>query len=207
MLEKKRGNCKIHLLRIIGILEADFNTALKIRFARKLMALAESAGDLHEEQWGSKKTRTATNTSLQKMMTFEYGRYTKATIGLFSNDQTACSDRMWAETTNSIAAASGADANILKCRAITTENMTRHMKTGLGVLKASYSDSIPPESHLTAYLNRPTKTHSQSHSKDSDTTSTRNTAITKPTLTRGANNKQTVQIKGEIQGKADVASL
>ena len=50
MLKKKRGNGKIHLLRIIGILEADFNTALKILFARKLMTLAESAGNLHEEQ-------------------------------------------------------------------------------------------------------------------------------------------------------------
>ena len=43
----------------------------------------------------------------------------KATIGLFANDQTACFDRMWAEVTNSIAAASGADANMLKYRAIT----------------------------------------------------------------------------------------
>ena len=50
MLEKKRGIRKIHLLRIIGILEADFNTALKTLFARKLMTLAKSAGDLHGKQ-------------------------------------------------------------------------------------------------------------------------------------------------------------
>ena len=144
MLKKKRGNRKIHLLRIIGILEADFNTALKILFARKLMALTESAGDLHEEQWGSRKTRTSTNAALRKMMTFEYVRYMKSTIGLFANDQTACFDRMWAEVTNSIVAASGANANMLKCRAITMENITRHVKTGLGVSKTSYSDDIPP---------------------------------------------------------------
>ena len=49
LLGKKRGNHKINLLRSIGILEADFNTALEILFAHKLMALAESAGDIREE--------------------------------------------------------------------------------------------------------------------------------------------------------------
>jgi len=34
MLEKKRDVQKIHQLRIIGILEADFNTALKILFSK-----------------------------------------------------------------------------------------------------------------------------------------------------------------------------
>ena len=51
MLEKKPGVRKIHLLRIIRILEADFNTALKILFARKLMLIAETNG-LNDEQWG-----------------------------------------------------------------------------------------------------------------------------------------------------------
>ena len=35
MIEKKKDVRKIHQLRIIGILEADFNTALKILFAKK----------------------------------------------------------------------------------------------------------------------------------------------------------------------------
>ena len=89
MLEKKRGIRKIHLLCIIGILEADFNTALKILFARKLMHIAEQARDLHDEQWGSRANRTLTNAALRKMITFEYGRYMRATIGLFANNQTA----------------------------------------------------------------------------------------------------------------------
>ncbi|KAL7524344.1 hypothetical protein ACHAXR_000536 [Thalassiosira sp. AJA248-18] len=33
MLEKKKGVRKIHILRIIGLLEADFNTALKFFFS------------------------------------------------------------------------------------------------------------------------------------------------------------------------------
>ena len=37
MLEKKPGVRKIHKLRIIGLLEADFNTALKLIFAKKML--------------------------------------------------------------------------------------------------------------------------------------------------------------------------
>ena len=41
MIEKKRGNCKIHMLRLLGSLEADFNQSLKLLFSRKLMHKAE----------------------------------------------------------------------------------------------------------------------------------------------------------------------
>ncbi|KAL7553871.1 hypothetical protein ACHAWF_018280, partial [Thalassiosira exigua] len=89
MLEKKRGVRNIHLLQIIGILEADFNTALRIR----LMGLAEVTG-LHDEQWGSRPNRTSTDSALRKMTTLEYGRYTKVTIALLANDQRACFNQM-----------------------------------------------------------------------------------------------------------------
>lgn len=56
MLEKKHGNHKLHMLLIIGLLEADFNTSLKIIFAQKTMSNVESAG-LSDEQWGSRKHR------------------------------------------------------------------------------------------------------------------------------------------------------
>ncbi|KAL7502111.1 hypothetical protein ACHAXN_000330 [Cyclotella atomus] len=52
MLEKKAGIRKIHLLRIIGLLEADFYTALKYFFAKKMMTNAEIIG-LSDEQCGA----------------------------------------------------------------------------------------------------------------------------------------------------------
>jgi len=41
MIETKQDVRKIHQLRIIGIFEAGFNTALKIIFAKKLIYQAE----------------------------------------------------------------------------------------------------------------------------------------------------------------------
>ena len=62
MLEKKHGVRKIHQLRIIGLLEADFNTALKLIFAKKMMRNAESSG-ISGEQWGGRPNRTAIDTA------------------------------------------------------------------------------------------------------------------------------------------------
>ena len=70
MLEKKKGVRKIHMLRIIGLLEADFNSALKYFFAKKMMQRAEENGSMAEEQWGLRKNRTATDEGDDKDIDF-----------------------------------------------------------------------------------------------------------------------------------------
>jgi hypothetical protein len=67
MLEKKKGVRRIHMLRIIALLEADFNTALKILFAKRLMDNAESVG-LNEEQWGSRRNRMALDPAMKNLI-------------------------------------------------------------------------------------------------------------------------------------------
>ena len=65
MLEKKPNIRKIHLMRIIGLVEADFNTALKIIFARKLMWNAELSG-LSPDQWGGRPKKTIATPEYQQ---------------------------------------------------------------------------------------------------------------------------------------------
>ena len=72
MLEKKKGVRKIHLLRIIGLLEADFNTALKFFSASQMQHVAEEEG-LSDEQCGSRKNRTSIDAAMVKLLTFECG--------------------------------------------------------------------------------------------------------------------------------------
>jgi len=52
MIVEKHDVRKIHQLRVIGMLEADFDTALKIPFAKKLTYQAEQCGNFYDEQWG-----------------------------------------------------------------------------------------------------------------------------------------------------------
>lgn len=79
MLEKKAGIRKIQLLRIIGLLEADFNTALKFFFAKKMMTNAEKLG-LSDEQWGSRKHRSSIDAAMLKLLMFETARVKRATM-------------------------------------------------------------------------------------------------------------------------------
>jgi hypothetical protein len=134
MLEKKRGVRKIHMLRIIALLEADFNTALKILFAGKMMFNAEEAG-LNEEQWGSRKNRMALDPAMRNMMIFEYGRYMRITVAMFAADLTACFDRMFPPISNILAGKFGVDINVLKARGETIDALERSVRTVMGFLR------------------------------------------------------------------------
>lgn len=122
MLEKKKGVRKIHLLRIIGLVEADFNTALKFFFAKQMVANSERT-QLTEEQWGGRPGKTATEPALRKMLAFEYGRVLFVTIALFANDAVACFDRMVPNISTLVAMKYGISENIMISRNMAMKKM------------------------------------------------------------------------------------
>ena len=65
---------------IIGLLEADFNTALIFFFANQMMIIVEENG-LLDKQHGLRKNQTCTDTAMIKLLTFECAREKKSTIG------------------------------------------------------------------------------------------------------------------------------
>ncbi|KAL7535925.1 hypothetical protein ACHAWF_005312, partial [Thalassiosira exigua] len=66
MLERKPGVRKIHQLRIIGLIEVDFNTALKLYFSKHLVTNSERT-ESTEEQWGGSPGCTFTEPALRKL--------------------------------------------------------------------------------------------------------------------------------------------
>ena len=112
MLEKKPGVRKIHQLHIIVLLEADFNTAFKLIFAKKMMGNAERSG-ISNEQWGGRPNRTALDTACRKLLTLDYARSTYKTIAMFANDATACFYRMVPGVLSLVARKFGVDASIM----------------------------------------------------------------------------------------------
>ena len=122
MLEKKKGVRKIHLLRIIGLLEADFNTALKFFIASQIQAAAEING-ISGEQWGSRKNRTSIDAAMIKLLTFECARIKRSTIAEVSYDKKACYDRMRIGQSNILGRKQNVCKHLLRARAICVRKM------------------------------------------------------------------------------------
>ncbi len=141
MLEKKKGNRQINQLRIIGLLEADFNTALKF-FAREFAKKMEATGELSDEQWGSRKDRNSIDAAMTKLLTFEAARAKKSTIGMIYYDCVACYDRMLPSLSNIELAKRNFSDEIRKARAAALRGMKRHVRTGLGVSNETYSEDL-----------------------------------------------------------------
>ena len=143
MLEKKPGVRRIHQLRIIGLLEADFNTVLKLFFAKKMMANAEEYG-LSDEQWGSRKNRSSIDAAMLKLLMFETARIKRATLAGAYYDLVANYDRILSSISNFIARRHNVARNVLRARALIMQKMKRRVKTAMGTSEGTY-EQLPDE--------------------------------------------------------------
>ena len=137
MLKKKRNVRQIHRLQIIGLLEANFNTALKIYFARKMMTNSART-DLTEKQWGGRPGKTGVDPAMRKMLAFKYSRLIYVTIVFFANDVVACFNRMVSNMSTLVAHKYGVASLILQARNLVTKNTEHRIKTHHGVSKSTY---------------------------------------------------------------------
>ncbi|KAL7524549.1 hypothetical protein ACHAWF_000993 [Thalassiosira exigua] len=69
MLEKKKGIRFIHMMRLIGLLSADFITALKYFFSCEMMKNVE-ATKLSGDQWGSRGNRISIDAGFKRLITY-----------------------------------------------------------------------------------------------------------------------------------------
>ena len=93
MLEKDAGNPMIHRLRIMVLLEADFNIALRIVWMRRLFPAAERMG-FTNDQWGNRKMKSAIDCLSMKLLSFESKRHTHECTAVMAMDAAACYDQI-----------------------------------------------------------------------------------------------------------------
>ena len=139
MLEKKLGVRRIHLMRVIGLVEADFNTALKILFTRDLMWNAEQAG-ISPDQWGGRANRSAPDCATRKMYMWESARLAKRTVGSFFGDLASCFDRMKTCISSVVAMKKGMPVTVCDARSRTVRKMTRQVRTAAGTSSVTYRE-------------------------------------------------------------------
>ncbi|NCG03282.1 MAG: hypothetical protein GWP22_07470, partial [Actinomycetales bacterium] len=145
MLEKKPGNRKIHLLRIIGKLPAEFNTCLKL-FARRTSWNFESCGP-HPGQWGSRPNRSAVDAAMTKLLTFESARMYFDTMTSTQYDATAHFDRIHPSNSVVYSQRLNVDTNLSTSVAAHVDRMKRYPQTVLGI-GDSYYEQLRNEPHI-----------------------------------------------------------
>ena len=137
MLEKKPGVRNIHMLRIIGLVCPEFNTALSYFIGHLGQRNFEQTGPT-EEQHGSRRNRQSIDAAMLKLLTMETARAGMRTIAMTQYDEKNCFDRIFRQNSNIFAQKAGISKNILTARTLVKDNMKRRVKTGLGITEGTY---------------------------------------------------------------------
>jgi hypothetical protein len=132
MLEKIEGKPLLHKLRVIHIVEADYNLALKEIFGRRLMYNCEQFGTLGDYQDGFRKGRSTTRTLLQNEIFNDYNKRLRINNFVGMTDISGCFDRILPPIISLLNRKNGCPAckNITE-REIFLENQTRHINNKL----------------------------------------------------------------------------
>jgi hypothetical protein len=141
MLEKIAGKPLLHKLRVIHILEADYNLALKEIFGRRLMRNCELNGTLGEHQDGFRKGRSTMRTLLQNELFNDYNKRLRINNFVGMTDISGCFDRILPSIISLINRRNGCPPEAVKTHSSTLEKARYHLKSKHGVSKSFYSHS------------------------------------------------------------------
>ncbi len=137
MPDKKTGVHQIHMLRIIGLVCTEYNTALSYFIGHRGQQNFENTSPL-DKQHGSRQRRQAIDTAMLKLLTMETARHGRRTIAMTQYHEKNCFDRIFQQNSNIFARKAGISHNLLKAQSLVKDNMKRKVKTGLGITEGTH---------------------------------------------------------------------
>ena len=115
---------------------------------RKLMAQAESLGEVAPEQCGSRKKHKSINACLNKILLLDISRYRRKTVALAMNDARGCYDRIVHVVAMLVMMSFGLSYKSAKVLFETLQKADHQIKTGFGVSEVMYGDDSTPHMGL-----------------------------------------------------------
>jgi hypothetical protein len=144
MLEKIQGKPLLHKLRVIHILEADYNLTLKVIFGKRLMRNCERHGTLGNRQDGFRKGRSTTRTLLHNEILSDYNKRLRIDNFIGMTDISGCFDRIIPSITALLNRKNGCPRTAVQMHAKTLDKAKYHLKTKQGISKEFYSNATTP---------------------------------------------------------------
>ena len=141
MLEKISGKPYLHKLRVIHLLEADYNLALKMLFGRRLMWHCEEHGTLHDAQDGSRPGRWSHGPIQTQVLMCDINRRTRTNHVKNENDARACYDRLILELLSLVDRANGMPEEATETHAELLDQAEYHVKSKAGISDEHYSNT------------------------------------------------------------------
>ena len=142
MLEKTPGNPHLSKLRIIQLLEADFNIGLKILWARRLRPILRNPLRLESAQHGCRPSHSTVAPTLNKILTYDINRTSRSPGIFLENDASAAFDRVVPALATLTSFAHGIPFPACRCLYTTTTLTRHHVRTGYGVSSGSYTNTL-----------------------------------------------------------------
>ena len=137
MIEKEKGNPKLHRLRVIHLYECDLNLLFGICF-RKLQQHTEDNFMLNPGCYGGRPNRRAIDPVIVDVTQTEIAMILRRALVRLQNDATACFDRILSHLAQICNRSFGLDKAIAAILGWFLHLATYYIKTGMGVSKTGY---------------------------------------------------------------------
>jgi hypothetical protein len=142
MIEKDTGVPAIHRLRITHIYEADYNLFLNLQWGLRLVRHGEKHHGLNDQQFGSRKDRTAMDPVLLKKLSYDISRQCRTYLATFDNDDSACYDRIIVALAMRAARRLRMPRNAAQTHAEALRMMRYYVKTVHGISEDCYKGTV-----------------------------------------------------------------
>jgi ribonuclease HI len=141
VIEKVPNKPYIHKLRIIHLLEADYNLCLKAIFGRKLTWNCEEHGTLGDIQNGFRPGRSTMGTIIMNELITEYNRRMRMNFYIIMTDISGCFDRIIPSIISLLNRKNGLSKQAVQMHGNTLRHAKYHLKTKFGISQSYYSHS------------------------------------------------------------------